>query len=86
MRFDAAQLAIWEGLGKSPAGQQLKQQLQAMVDEVDKDLRSLSGEPLLRAQGRAVLLDEQLGLLSGKPAGARRDVTKAPQAYRPDLR
>jgi len=58
MRLDASQLSFLSRLGKSPDGQQLLALIQAEIVESNSRLRQLSGDFLLREQGKAVYLDE----------------------------
>jgi len=58
MRLDASQLPFLSRLGKSPDGQQLLALIQAEIVESNSRLRQLSGDFLLREQGKAVYLDE----------------------------
>lgn len=58
MRVDEAQLSFLVRLGKSPDGQQLLSLIQAEIAECNGRLRALTGEDLLREQGKARYLDE----------------------------
>lgn len=71
MHFDASQTAFMGGLGKSPAGQQLKALIKACIEDSNVNLRKMSGEQLLREQGRAIMLDDLAGLLDPRAAPPR---------------
>jgi thioredoxin-like negative regulator of GroEL len=58
MRLTAQQLEFLARLGKSPEGQQLQAMMQAEIDDVNLQLRTLTGEHLYRAQGKATYLDD----------------------------
>lgn len=66
MHLDASQLEFLGRLGKSPEGQQLQALIKAEVEDVNEQLRKLSGESLIRAQGKAIYLDEFLTRLTMK--------------------
>lgn len=63
MRLNALQLGFLSRLGKSPDGQQLLALIQAEIEESNGLLRKLSGDALLREQGKAVYLDELVSRL-----------------------
>lgn len=54
----------------------LKQLCQAWTDEANGNLRTKSGEHLLREQGRAVMLDELMRYLEGLAAAPLRDQSR----------
>ena len=58
MRLTAQQLDFLARLGKSPDGQLLRALLKAEIDETNLQLRTLTGEHLYRAQGRATYMDD----------------------------
>lgn len=72
MHLDASHTVFMAGLGKSPTGQQLKALLKSLTEDSNTKLRTLSGEFLLREQGRAQMLDDLVGWL--EPRNAFRDV------------
>lgn len=57
MHLNATQLDFLGRLGKSPDGQQLLALIQAEITECNIQLRRLSGDALLREQGKAMYLD-----------------------------
>jgi len=57
MRLTAQQLEFLARLGKSPEGQLLQAMIKAEIDDTNEQLRTLAGEHLYRAQGKAVHLD-----------------------------
>jgi hypothetical protein len=69
MRLNALQLDFLARLGKSPDGQQLRTLILAEIAECNVLLRKLSGEALLREQGKAIYLDDLVSRLS-QPASA----------------
>jgi len=58
MHLDATQLGFLGRLGKSPDGQQLMMLIKAEIEGCNERLRKLSGDELLREQGKARYLDE----------------------------
>ena len=64
MRLNALQLDFLARLGKSPDGQQLRTLILAEIAECNVSLRKLSGEALLREQGKAIYLDDFASRLS----------------------
>jgi hypothetical protein len=58
VHLDAAQLSFLTRLGKSPEGQQLQMLISVEIKATNEQLRKLSGEALLREQGKAIFLDE----------------------------
>jgi hypothetical protein len=64
MQLGAAQLDFLVRLGKSPDGQQLLELITAEIAECNGKLRMLSGDGLLREQGKAVYLDEFVARLT----------------------
>ncbi len=64
MRLNALQLGFLARLGKSPDGQQLLALIQAEIAESNVSLRKLSGEALLREQGKALYLDDFVSRLT----------------------
>lgn len=78
MHYEAAQLEAFARLGKSPDGQQLLGLIQAEIADCNSKLRTLTGDDLLREQGKARFLDEFEGRLS-RPATAQ-VVPRRPQA------
>lgn len=78
MRLTAQQLELLARLGKSPEGQQLQALVKAEIDDVNLQLRSLSGDHLSRAQGRAAYLDDLAKHLNGAVSTASRPAKPAP--------
>lgn len=76
MQLNTQQLEYLARLGRAPEGQMLKQLCQAWVDEANGNLRTKSGEHLLREQGRAVMLDEFMRYLEGLAAAPLRDQSR----------
>ena len=64
MHLNALQLGFLARLGKSPDGQQLLVLIQAEIAESNASLRKLSGDALLREQGKATFLDDFVSRLS----------------------
>ncbi len=64
MHLNALQLDFLARLGKSPDGQRLLLLIQAEIAESNASLRKLSGDALLREQGRAAYLDSLAAKLS----------------------
>jgi len=67
MHLNALQLSFLARLGKSPDGQQLLMLIQAEIAESNASLRKLSGDALLREQGRAIYLDNLAAKLTSPP-------------------
>lgn len=61
MHLSKDQLTFLAGFARSAQGQGFKKLLADRLSEVDKELRSLSGENLYRAQGKALVLEEVIG-------------------------
>ena len=78
MRIGAAQLDFLARLGKLGEGQQLLELIQAEIAECNSRLRILTGDDLLREQGKARHLDEFVQRLT-RPATAQ-TVPRRPQA------
>jgi hypothetical protein len=85
MHLNATQLEFLGRLGKSPDGQQLQVLLKAEIDDVNEKLRTFTGEHLLRAQGRAVLLDELADRLSMPLTKLNRDMPRRAFHSPPDV-
>lgn len=81
MQLNATQLEMLARLGRSPDGWQLQELIKAEVEEVNRSLRVLSGETLIRAQGRAQCLDELLERFNPKPRPTRD--TSSPRHFQP---
>lgn len=64
MRLNALQLDFLARLGKSPDGQQLRALISAEIADSNTLLRKLSGDALLREQGKAIYLDDFVSRLS----------------------
>lgn len=79
MRFTTEQLTFLARFSKSPDGRQVVDILNAKLAEVEKGLRSATGEEIYRQQGRALELDELLADI--KDATAK--LTRLPPAARP---
>lgn len=60
MRLDNDDLAFLARLSKSPDGRRLLQMLQAKQAECNDKLRAVTGEEVLRWQGRALAVDEMI--------------------------
>ncbi len=60
MHLDADDLAFLARLNKSPDGRRLLQLLQAKQTECNDKLRAVTGEEVLRWQGRALAVDEMI--------------------------
>lgn len=69
------------GLGKSPLGQQLKALIKTCSEDSNAKLRILTGEMLIREQGRAQMLDELTGLLEGPKLTLPRDLSARRPAH-----
>ena len=69
MHLDAAQLEFLHRLGKSPDGKQLLMLINAEIADCNVALRKVSGDALLREQGKAQYLDELVQRLT-QPATA----------------
>jgi hypothetical protein len=78
MRLGATQLDFFTRLGKLGEGQQLLELIQAEIAECNGNLRKMTGESLLREQGKAIFLDELVQRLT-RPATAQ-TVPRRPQA------
>ena len=64
MHLSTDQLAFIARFAKSPEGQMFRKVvLEGRLDVVSKELRSLTGEQVYRAQGRALELDGLIALL-----------------------
>lgn len=68
MHVSTQQREFLAGLGKSPGGQQLLVLIQAEIEESNTLLRKLSGDALLREQGKALFLDNLVRWLSQSPS------------------
>jgi len=77
--LDASQLAFLYRLGKSPEGQQLQMLISAEIAQTNEQLRKLSGDGLLREQGRAVFLDDLMRKLTVDPSA--RTETRRPKPF-----
>lgn len=85
MHLDNHQLALLERFAKTPEGQMVVQVMTERLTATDKDLRSLTGEALFRAQGKAQELDQMLAYFRGvKPP--RQIVNTRSQGSHHDLR
>ena len=71
MHLDASQVMFMGGLGKSPTGQQLKGLIKACTEDSNAKLRALSGDALVREQGRAQMLDQLADWLEPRITPAR---------------
>lgn len=60
MHLNAEDLAFLARLNKSPDGRQLLRMLQAKQVECNEKLRAVTGEEVLRWQGRALAVDEMI--------------------------
>lgn len=76
MQLTPQQLEYLARLGRAPEGLMLKQLCKAWIDEANGNLRSKSGEHLLREQGRAVMLDELTRYLEGLVSAPPRDQSR----------
>ena len=68
MHYGDPQLEFLKRLGMSPDGQQLLGLIQAEIAECNQTLRKLTGENLLREQGKVIFLDELLQKLTQTPS------------------
>lgn len=59
------QLGLLARLGRTPEGQQLHALLKVWQSDVDRTLRSATGEALFRAQGESQRLEELAELIAG---------------------
>ncbi len=75
MHLDASQLSFLYRLGKSPEGQQLLMLISAEIESTNEQLRKLSGEGLLREQGKAIFLDELKRRITVDPS-ARNEIRR----------
>jgi hypothetical protein len=66
MRLSAEQVQFFERFARSPEAAFLRTVLQAVLDESHKDMRTLEGAAMYRAQGAAVCVDALIANLSGK--------------------
>lgn len=82
MQYGDPQLAFLVRLGKSPDGQQLLELITAEIAECNANLRILTGEGLLREQGKARYLDEFVNRLT-RSASAQ-IVARRPPRLSPD--
>lgn len=76
IRLDASQVALLERLGKSPDGQQLLALIKKTQDEVNEQLRTLTGENLYRAQGEATAWHDLAKKLNPPFAASPRDTPR----------
>lgn len=60
MHLNSDDLAFLARLNKSPEGRQLLRLLQAKQAECNEKLRAVTGEEVLRWQGRALAVDEMI--------------------------
>lgn len=67
MQLNTMQLDWLARLGKSPDGQLLRGLLTAEVSESNSALRKLTGDLLVREQGKALFIDRLLDVLDPKP-------------------
>jgi len=63
IRLNTEQLRVLEAIGKAPGNVQFRQILDAVIADANANLRKLTGEALLREQGKALFLDELAGKL-----------------------
>ncbi len=67
--LSTSQLRQLETIGKSPNGPQLRELFGAEIDATNANLRKMTGDALLREQGKAIFLDELVSKLF--PASVR---------------
>lgn len=82
MHLSKDQLTFLAGFARSAQGQGFKKLLADRLAEVDKDLRSLSGENLYRAQGKALMLDEMLTTIDEAQTRLERSLPARSQGQR----
>ena len=82
MHLSKDQLTFLAGFARSAQGQQFKKMLVDRLAEVDKELRSLSGESLYRAQGRALMLDEMITTIDKAQTSLDRSLPARSQGQR----
>jgi len=75
IRLNTEQLRVLEAIGKAPGNAQFKQILDEAIADANANLRKMTGEALLREQGKALFLDELAGKLW--PPIVRRPVTES---------
>ena len=81
MSFTTEQLSFLARFSKSPDGQRVLELMKAKLVEVEKRLRTATGEEIYRQQGRALQLDELISDIVNSPARLNR-VSPAPFAPR----
>lgn len=79
MHLDATQASFLFRLGKSGEGQQLLTLISAEIESTNAQLRKLSGEDLLREQGKAIYLDEFVRRMTRDPSA--RPVQRLPRPF-----
>jgi len=83
MRLTAQQLEFLARLGKSPEGSLLQTMIRAEIDDVNMQLRTLTGEHLYRAQGKAAHLDDLAKHLAAPIfQSQKRDLQAEPNGHR----
>lgn len=82
MRLEHEQLAFLAGLAGSTQGKLFKQVMEGKLAEVDKQLRRLSGDDVLRAQGKAQALEDLIGILDNAQASLNRSQASRSQGTR----
>lgn len=79
MRLSETQLLILARFAKSPEGKEFLDLMRAAIEAVNQELRTASGEQVLRTQGRAQQLDEVVGWITA----ANHKLTTSQAAARP---
>jgi dGTP triphosphohydrolase len=74
------QLGLMARLGRTPEGQQLHALLKVWQSDVDRTLRTATGEALFRAQGDSQRLEELADLIAG---GAESRLQSSHRPFRP---
>jgi hypothetical protein len=83
MRLNENDLLFLERFAKTPEGQAYLELLDRNLAHVSLELRTLTGEDLYRAQGKAVLLDVLTGDLRGAGKRASRGASPGLRPVRP---
>jgi hypothetical protein len=84
MHLSTEQLSFLARFAKSPECLMLRQVIEGRLADVSKDLRSLVGEQVYRAQGRALELDGLIALLDDAQNRLNRNPSARSQAPRQD--
>jgi hypothetical protein len=82
MHLTRESLEFLARFAKSPEGIRFKAVLEGKLADVSKDLRSLAGEQIYRAQGKALMLDELLADLNDAQTRLNRSTPARSQGQR----